>query len=371
LLSACNEWEINTRDRLSAFLAQTGTESGSFKWWREFTRGMNPDGTPKPFNGWYGRGPMQLTWEENYQNFQNATGHPAHDNREIVADEAEVGFASAGWFWNSRNLNGLADQATWESFYEITGLVWGQAGPFHERDARYDHAWRVLPPDLDLALSIQVLRDDGDQEKTNFDIGLEYLTPAMENVPYWFWPPELDIVPDGVGAYAIDAPAPPIQDVINGGNVTVNGVDQGLGFQRGIFCAGVVNLIRRANRKTVPKEPTGDSRYDGGTWACQNFWHLYMEQFNIYSVYPRGTLVGRYFEWEGAPGHSRVVDQGHVAVLWDEHNLAEQKDAWVVQSHPGVGGLDWNTRLTESHAGGYYHYAIRPEDWINHDKGGI
>ena len=32
LIAACNKWEINTRERLSAFLAQTGAESGSFKW---------------------------------------------------------------------------------------------------------------------------------------------------------------------------------------------------------------------------------------------------------------------------------------------------------------------------------------------------
>lgn len=148
LISACKKWEINTRERLSAFLAQTGTESGSFKWWREFSRG-----TGKEFGYWYGRGPIQLTWEANYQRFQNDTGTPAHDDAEIVADDPAVGFDAAGWFWRRGNgdLNELADQATWPSFYEITGRVWGQSGPFHERDARYDHAWNVLPEDLDLS----------------------------------------------------------------------------------------------------------------------------------------------------------------------------------------------------------------------------
>lgn len=148
LIAACNKWEINTRERLSAFLGQTGTESGSFKWWREFSRGEG-----KPFGYWYGRGPMQLTWEGNYQRFQNDTGSRAHDNPDIVADDTVVGFDSAGWFWRRGNgdLNEFADQATWPSFYEITGRVWGQSGPFHERDARYNHAWNVLPADLDLS----------------------------------------------------------------------------------------------------------------------------------------------------------------------------------------------------------------------------
>jgi hypothetical protein len=137
-----------------------------------------------------------------------------------------------------------------------------------------------------------------------------------------------------------------------------------------MFCAAVVNLIRRVNRKIVPT--MGDDRFDGGTWACQNFWSLYIEKFSIYSVYPRGTLIGRYFQWAGDPGFSEVVDQGHVAVLWDEHNLAQQKDAWVVQSHPEVGGLNWWTHLSVSNAtsdgSNYYDYAVRPENWINHDK---
>lgn len=145
LIAACQKWQINTRERLSAFLAQTGTESGSFRWWREF------GGEEKYYAPYYGRGPIQLTFEENYQNFQNATGQPAHDNPEIVADDAAVGFDSAGWFWDSRDLNSLADVATWQSFYEITGRVWGQSGPFYERDARYAQAWNVLPTDLDLS----------------------------------------------------------------------------------------------------------------------------------------------------------------------------------------------------------------------------
>ena len=146
LITACNNWEINTYERLSAFLAQTGTESGSFRWWREFGLGEGKEYAP-----YYGRGPIQLTWEENYQDYEDATGNPAHQDPDIVADNTIVGFDAAGWFWDSRDLNSLADRATWQSFYEITGRVWGQSGPFYERDARYVRAWNVLPTDLDLS----------------------------------------------------------------------------------------------------------------------------------------------------------------------------------------------------------------------------
>jgi hypothetical protein len=66
------------------------------------------------------------------------------------------------------------------------------------------------------------------------------------------------------------------------------------------------------------------------------------------------------------------LDQGHVAVLMGEQNLAEQKDPRILQSHPhpAVDGLNF-TRLGASHDGGFYQYAVRPENWINHDKGGF
>jgi hypothetical protein len=132
----------------------------------------------------------------------------------------------------------------------------------------------------------------------------------------------------------------------------------------GLFCQAVVNLIRRVNRKIVPT--FGDPRNDGGTRANQLYFARFIEPFARWAVYPRGTMVGRYFSWMRlAQG-----DQGHVAVLLGEQNLAEQNDPLILQSHPEVGGLA-RTRLGLSHSGWYYEYAIRPEYWINHDAGGF
>lgn len=183
---------------------------------------------------------------------------------------------------------------------------------------------------------------------TNFDRGVRYLEPAIGKTRYWYWPPSLGIVPDGPGAFAVNRVAPDIQTVIQGG----------------VFCAGVINLIRRVNRKIVATN--GDPRYDGGTYAIQRFWGEFAEPFSRWEVYPRGTLIGRYFRWDGAA----VGDQGHVGVLLGEQNLAEQKDPLILHSHPAVGGLA-RTRLGASHAGFYYHYIVRPEDWINHEVGGF
>lgn len=144
LVSSMRRYEINSRERVSAYVAQMGAESGSFQWMREFSRGEGMD-----YGFWYGRGIGQLTWEDNYLNYQNATGRMAHTDPELVADNTYMACESAAWHWDYKDLNPLADTATWQSFYEITHRWWGvEAQPIHERDARYSVAWYALPEDL-------------------------------------------------------------------------------------------------------------------------------------------------------------------------------------------------------------------------------
>jgi putative chitinase len=143
LVAVFKKWGVNSRARISAFIAQMGSESGSFQWMREFSRGEG-----HPYGFYYGRGIGQLTWEENYQRYQNDTGIGAHTDPEMVADNLFVACDSAGWHWDYKDLNPLADQATWQAFYEITGRWWGISGPFAERDARYSVAWYALPADV-------------------------------------------------------------------------------------------------------------------------------------------------------------------------------------------------------------------------------
>lgn len=144
LVAACKEYQITTRARLSAFLAQTGAESGSWQFMRELTQGNGR------FGEFFGRGPIQMTWEENYQAFADATGYPVVSNPDLVASDPEIAFMSAGWFWDWRELNVLADKATWASFYGITGRIWGSEQAVPERDNRYQVAWDALPEGITL-----------------------------------------------------------------------------------------------------------------------------------------------------------------------------------------------------------------------------
>lgn len=150
LRAVFKKYEINTRERISAFLAQIGHESGSLNWWREFG-GENARYAP-----YYGRGPMQLTWSANYEEFANESGYDAWNFPDIVATTTLIGMESAGWFWYGHaiphqggdpvgNLNPWADIATWESFDWITEAINGGFNGKADRDARYAKAWNVIP----------------------------------------------------------------------------------------------------------------------------------------------------------------------------------------------------------------------------------
>ena len=184
----------------------------------------------------------------------------------------------------------------------------------------------------------------------NFDRATEWLLPEILDAPYWFWPPSMSTIPDGAGAFAV--------------NRTVYDWHIRQAIDIGIFCQGLINLYRRFNSKIVPTN--GDPRYDGGTWANQNFFRDFLRPFSRYDVIPRGALIGRYFRWNGA----YVADQGHVGVLLQPQNLEEQKSGVLLHSHPAVGGVA-RTDLGLSHAGWYYDYWIAPEDWLCHNKGGF
>jgi putative chitinase len=67
-------------------------------------------GNVQPGDGWRfrGRGLVHLTGRENYQRAQTATGISLVSNPELAADP-EIAVRLAVWYWNSKNLNIMAD----------------------------------------------------------------------------------------------------------------------------------------------------------------------------------------------------------------------------------------------------------------------
>jgi putative chitinase len=138
------KYQINTPKRQACFLGQTMHESGGYKFLREnlnysakalintwpsrfpdmdtaekFERqpekiankvysgrmGNTEDGDGAKY---IGRGLIQLTGKDNYKAFGEAIGEDLVSNPQLV-EEPRYAALSAGWFWNKRGLNALAD----------------------------------------------------------------------------------------------------------------------------------------------------------------------------------------------------------------------------------------------------------------------
>lgn len=149
---------ITNRLRVAAFLAQVGHESGSFQYVRELggndylkkydtgslaeRLGNTPeaDGDGQLYRG---RGLIQITGRANYRMCSKAL---FNDDRLMktpeLLEQPEWACKSAVWFWNSRNLNSLADS---QLFDAITRKINGGTNGAEDRRARYKQALSVLP----------------------------------------------------------------------------------------------------------------------------------------------------------------------------------------------------------------------------------
>jgi putative chitinase len=146
------KYQIDTLLRQAAFIGQTGHESASFKvleenlnysakglvatWPSRFhdiefaseyerkpekiankVYGGRADlGNTEDGDGWkfHGRGLIQLTGRSNYTVCGLALDKPFAEHPELILDP-ENACLSAGWFFNKRNLNSLADNEDWET----------------------------------------------------------------------------------------------------------------------------------------------------------------------------------------------------------------------------------------------------------------
>ncbi|OJH36419.1 LysM peptidoglycan-binding domain-containing protein [Cystobacter ferrugineus] len=144
---AMAEAGINTPQRKAAFLAQLAHESGEFRYMEEIASGAAYEGrrdlgNTQPGDGvrFKGRGPIQLTGRNNYRAAGQALGIDLENNPKRAADP-DVGFRTAAWFWNSRNLNQYADAG---NFREVTRRINGGYNGLASREAYYQRALDVL-----------------------------------------------------------------------------------------------------------------------------------------------------------------------------------------------------------------------------------
>ena len=141
------EFEINTPARQAAFLAQIGHESGQLRYVRELASGAAYEGrkdlgNTQPGDGvrFKGRGLIQITGRANYLKCGEALGLDLIADPELLEQPINA-CRSAGWFWESRGLNALADAG---DFLRITKRINGGTNGLADRQALYESAQQVF-----------------------------------------------------------------------------------------------------------------------------------------------------------------------------------------------------------------------------------
>jgi putative chitinase len=178
LNNTMEEFSINTLLCKAAFIAQTAHESGGYNrfienlnysekglmgtWPKKFpTKGkamlyarnpqkianyvyanINGNGNEESGDGWRykGRGMIQITARKNYTDCSKALNLDLIKTPELL-EQAALAFRSAGWFWNSRSLNELADR---EDIIAITKKINGGLNGLEDRKLYYARAKNAL-----------------------------------------------------------------------------------------------------------------------------------------------------------------------------------------------------------------------------------
>ena len=127
-----SHYDISTRLRQAAFLAQVGQESGELKYVEEIASGAAYEGRRDLGNTssgdgvlYKGRGLIQITGKRNYAIASIDMDLPLLEHPELLCTPMNAAM-SAGWFWSNAGLNPLADQSR---FAQITQRInGGQTG---------------------------------------------------------------------------------------------------------------------------------------------------------------------------------------------------------------------------------------------------
>lgn len=147
LNAAMNEFEINTKVRQAAFIAQVGHESGQLRYVKELASGTAYEGradlgNTMPGDGikFKGRGLIQITGRTNYTALMMALDIDCIEHPEVVEEPVNA-CRSAAWFWKTHSLNELADTS---DFIKITRRINGGINGLEDRQQLYAKALEVL-----------------------------------------------------------------------------------------------------------------------------------------------------------------------------------------------------------------------------------
>ena len=176
--------------RTAAFIAQLAHESGEFQFMEELwgpTKAQNryepPSdlakrlGNTQPGDGkrFKGRGPIQITGRFNYKKYGDLLGVDLIKEPERAATP-EIGFATAGLFWERNGLNELADAG---DFKAITQRINGGQNGALERERFFERAKLVLASAFPIPTPIPTKRATvGGRLKSDLERGQELVIKA-------------------------------------------------------------------------------------------------------------------------------------------------------------------------------------------------
>ncbi|KAE8689580.1 Endochitinase 1 [Hibiscus syriacus] len=131
--------QATQKREIAAFLAQTSHETtggwstaldGPYSWGYCYNRELDTTSTfcqPDPANPcapgkrYFGRGPIQLSWNFNYGQCGRAIGVDLLNNPDLLTSDATISFRSAFWFW-------MTPQSPKPSCHDVVVGAWTPSG---------------------------------------------------------------------------------------------------------------------------------------------------------------------------------------------------------------------------------------------------
>ena len=174
-----DKYQINTPKRQACFIGQTMHESMNYKATREnlnysakalmatwpsrfpsldiatqYERqpekiaskvyvGRLGNESPEDAAAFIGRGLIQVTGKENYKHCGDALGVDLIAEPQLL-EEPRYAALSAGWFWNKKGLNALADEGTKDSFEVMTKRINGGLLGLDDRKSKMIEVLKAL-----------------------------------------------------------------------------------------------------------------------------------------------------------------------------------------------------------------------------------
>ncbi|KAL6343316.1 hypothetical protein AAG906_022391 [Vitis piasezkii] len=118
---------VDSKREIAAFFAHITHETGHFCYIEEIdgpSKGYcDESNTQYPCvsgKGYYGRGPIQITWNYNYGPAGESIGFDGLNNPETVANDPAVSFKTAFWFWMN-NVHSIIGQGFGATIRAING----------------------------------------------------------------------------------------------------------------------------------------------------------------------------------------------------------------------------------------------------------